>query len=165
MYKCEKQKADPMKYYKSALASCALAIAAITAVPAKACPTIDHMSTVTIFHAAEQKAVPEGMVQFKVRISAKLHSRSGSNTDYVIAHIVDGEPGRRRLAILTPLLTSCDQLDVPLEGEYYVAGAFAKGFEGQRIYLNGGAIFAARMERSRVGLFPEASRTSSENSN
>ncbi|MEE9434417.1 MAG: hypothetical protein V3V15_09285 [Sphingorhabdus sp.] len=152
-----------MRYYKAALTSCVLAVAAITAVPANACTTIDHMSTVTIFHDVEQKAVPEGMVQLKVRVSAKQQGKPGSNAGYVIAHVVDGEPGRRRLAILTPLLTSCDQLDVPLEGEYYLTGVFAKGLEGRKLYLSGGAIFAARIERSRVVLIPEAAPTESEN--
>ena len=154
-----------MKYYKAALTSCALAIAAITAVPANACTTIDHMSTVTIFHDAEQKAVPEGMMQLKVRVSAKQQGNLGNNAGFLIAHIVDGEPGRRRLAILTPLLTSCDQLNVPQQGEYYVTGTFAKGFEGRKLYLKGGAIFAARIERSRLVLIPEASTGSTKNSN
>ncbi len=154
-----------MKYYKAALTSCALAVAAITAVSANACTTIDHMSTVTIFHDVEQKAVPEGMMQLKVRVSAKQQGNLGNNAGFLIAHIVDGEPGRRRLAILTPLLTSCDQLNVPQQGEYYVTGTFAKGFEGRKLYLNGGAIFAARIERSRLVPPFEAPTTAPENSN
>jgi len=135
----------------AAALAAASTIIGLSAVPAMACQTVDDQSSLVLFHETKQTDIPDGMVQFRVRIDERTLRNVHSRDLIRVYTIPEGPPTIGRyvkangtLQIVKPAGTSCQGAAIPKAGRYYVTGWLVNGADGKPISINGGVLFRPR---------------------
>ena len=130
---------------------------------AVACQGPQFESQFDLFAAEKAADVPEGMVQYRVRITS-YSLRNVYDRDLIDVHRLTDEPvqsstidrAKGRLKIIKPIGTSCDSVAIQKPGIYYVVGTLLNGEDGEPVFVNGGQLFQPKFTRRKALLdFPE----------
>ncbi len=141
----------------------ALAISPFAASPAAACQGPQFESRLNVFSAQQHGDVPQGMVQYRVRIS-DYSLRNVYQRDLIHVQRLADEPvatGKIEkaisgLKIIKPVGTSCDFLAMPSPGIYYLVGRPLFNADGEPLVVNGGQLFQPKFTRRKAMLdFPK----------
>ncbi len=142
---------------KAILTAAGLAFAGLGATQAAACQGVQFESRLIVFNEAKQADVPEGMVQYRVRVT-NYSLRNVYQRDLIhVQRLADDAPDEGEidralinLKLVKPVGTSCDYVLVPEPGIYYVTGTLVTGEDGKPVMVNGGALFRPYFTRRKA---------------